>query len=87
MMRLKVETLGAGLHPSEIIVSVKTLSGKEHLVVSNRSIDDGLISVGWPLGKKDDGSRLVELPRETQSGAWRVWVPASELEDEERLRA
>lgn len=67
MMRLKVEKIGEGLHPSEKIVSVKTSSGNERVVVSARSIDNDFIPVGWPLGSNDQLT-LIELPRETESG-------------------
>ena len=88
MMRLKVEKIGEGLHPSETIVSVKTSSGVERVAVSARSIQNDSIPVGWPLGSKDQVT-LVELPRETESGAWRVWVPTDQLSEvvEERMRA
>lgn len=87
MMRLKVEKISEGLHPSETIVSVKTVDGAQRVVVSTRSIDASSIPVGWPLGTKDQAT-LVELPRETEAGAWRVWVPSDQLiEIEERMRA
>ena len=88
MMRLKVEEVGKGLHPSEAVVAVQTVDGVERLVVSKRSIQQGSIFIGWPLGKEGKAV-LVELPRETQSGAWRVWVPRDRVfdEEEERLRA
>ena len=87
MMRLKVEKISEGLHPSEAIVSVRTSSGSQRVVVSSRSIEGGTIPVGWPLGKTEQLT-LIELPRETETGAWRVWVPSGELiEAEERMRA
>lgn len=87
MMRLKVEKISEGLHPSEAVVLVKTSTGSERVVVSNRSIEGDSIPVGWPLGTHNQTS-LVELPRETESGAWRVWVPSDQLiEIEERMRA
>jgi hypothetical protein len=87
MMRLLVEEIGKGLHPSEVVVSIKVAGGTERLVISRRSIKNGSIQVGWPLGKKDD-LVLIELPRETQTGAWRVWVNKKQLiEEEERMRA
>jgi len=87
MMRLKVEKVSEGLHPSETIVSVKTSTGLERVVVSARSIVSGSIPVGWPLGTSNQLT-LVELPRETETGSWRVWVPSDELiETEERMRA
>jgi len=87
MMRLKVEKVADGLHPSEAIVAIKTSSGPQRVVVSTRSIESGSIPVGWPLGTQDQ-TTLVELPRETESGAWRIWVPSDQLiEIEERMRA
>ncbi|WP_213737485.1 hypothetical protein [Bradyrhizobium sp. dw_411] len=87
MMRLKIEIVGNGLHPNEAVVGIKTNEGPQRLVISRRSIDDGFIAVGWPLGHQDK-TTLVELPRETQTGAWRVWVPDDQLiQPEERKRA
>jgi hypothetical protein len=89
MMRVKVTEVGRGLHPSEAVVAIKTADGPtERLVVSRRSIENGAIQVGWPLGEKDNRV-LIELPRETQTGAWRVWVYRDQLIDaaEERMRA
>jgi hypothetical protein len=42
--------------------------------------------VGWPVSKQGDLA-LVELPRETHTGAWRVWVRRDELLEGERMRA
>jgi hypothetical protein len=73
-MRIKLESYKQGLHPNELIVILKTLSGSEKLVVHKRSIKDNTINVGHPIEATRDGY-LVELPTETTTGAWRVWVP------------
>jgi len=73
-MKVKVTRIGAGVHPSEVIVSVDTISGLERLVVHNRSITDNEIDIGYPINREQNNF-LVELPRETTSGSWRVWVP------------
>lgn len=87
MMRLKVEKISEGLHPSEAVVTVQTATGPERIVVSTRSIESNSIPVGWPLGTADQLT-LIELPRETETGAWRVWVSSDQLiEIEERMRA
>lgn len=78
-MKLKVKELGEGLHHSEVVVSVHTSGGDEGLVLGKRSVDRGYIEVGYPI-RKDGTSFLVELPRETSSGKWRVWVDQSQLE-------
>ena len=85
-MRLSVEEVGSGLHPSETVVVIKAVHGQERLTISKRSISHGSIEVGWPL--REEGDRmLVELPRETQDGAWRIWVDRAQLVEPERLRA
>ena len=88
MMRLKVAPAGNGLHPNEVVVIVETMSGTERLVVPRQSIFNNTIEIGWPIRTRND-SFLIELPRETQSGAWRIWVPKTEVVDsaEERMRA
>jgi hypothetical protein len=72
-MRVRIEEVGAGQHPSEKIVKIETTDGPEQLVVDKRSIQNQSLDVGYPVGKHN-GHLLVELPRETFRGAWRVWV-------------
>jgi hypothetical protein len=87
MYRVKVRTVGVGQHPSEAVVSVNTADGKqEELIVDKRSLepssegrDRDTLRVGYPL-KSKSGQFLIELPRETMRGAWRVWVKQDELE-------
>lgn len=86
-MKLSVETVGDGLHHSEVVVSVATNDGKQSLVIDRRSLRDGRIKIGYPI-KRDNKSYLIELPRETSDGSWRVWVDESQLIDEpERICA
>lgn len=88
MMRLKVEKLGVGLHPSEVVVEVKTTSGVQQLFIDRDSLDaDSSISVGWPVGQDQDGKLLlVELPGETANGSWRVWVGRGDVYEEKALK-
>ena len=78
-MRVRVQEIGAALHPSEVVVQVKTATGIENLVVDKRSIESNSLSVGSPIARGEDDLLLVELPRETMSGAWRVWVKENSL--------
>ncbi|MGJ5139291.1 hypothetical protein ACQR1V_14985 [Bradyrhizobium oligotrophicum] len=82
MMRLKVEKIGPGLHPSEVVVGVKTSSGVQQLYIDSDSLGtDGTVSVGWPVGQDQSGAKLlVELPGETANGSWRVWVDRHDLQ-------
>jgi hypothetical protein len=72
-MRVKIEEVGTGQHPSEKVVKVETVEGPEQLVVDRRSIHEHSLDVGYPVSQHN-GHFLVELPRETFRGLWRVWV-------------
>ena len=87
MAKVKVAEVGGALHPSEVVVALKTISGTENLVIDRRSLQADAISVGFPIRQEGD-KFLIELPRESQSGAWRVWVEENQLVDtKERLSA
>ena len=87
-MRIKVRKIGEGLHHSEVVVEVKTVGGMERLVVANRALRDNSILVGAPLAQRKRDQVLVELPRETMSGASRVWVKSNNLiMDQSEVRA
>ena len=77
-MRLHVKTLSEGPGPSEVVVEVMTSSGiTEQVIVHSDDILEGdTIEVGYPIHFTDDKS-LVELPSESISGRWRIWVPSS----------
>jgi hypothetical protein len=81
MLRLKITMIGVGQHPSETVVSLTTADGSnEELIVDKRSVVDGTVKVGYPISR--DGNRwLVELPRETVRGSWRVWVNKDSVEE------
>jgi hypothetical protein len=78
MMLLKVKKIGEGLHPSETYVSVDTRNGPEEVAVDARSLRNGTLPIGWPVGKEGT-FLLVELPRPTVRGTRRVWVSKDEL--------
>lgn len=79
MSRIRVEVLGEGQHPSERMIAVNTADGvRENVMVDRRSIKDDAIEVGYPVAS-EEGKYLIELPRETTTGQWRVWVNASEV--------
>lgn len=86
MMRLKVDQLGEGLHPSELVVSVQTRTGSEEVVVDPRSVKNNSLSIGWPVGREGNYV-LVELPRPTARGSKRVWVKRDSLVRDESIRA
>lgn len=62
-----------GLMPTEKIALVESAEGQiEEITVSKENlIGDSLVAD--EIGRQD-GKVLVELPRETASGSWRIWV-------------
>jgi hypothetical protein len=80
-MKLRVKKIRDGMHPSETVVAIPTSEGDERLTVDKNALGENTtLEIGWPLRQKDN-LVLIELPRETQSGAWRVWVPRDALEE------
>jgi hypothetical protein len=64
------------------VVGIKTSSGIQQLFIDQDFLSpNNTLSVGWPVGQDPDGKLLlVELPGETASGSWRVWVDRGDLE-------
>ena len=81
MARIRIDTVGQGQHPSEVMVTVNTKEGTETLIVDRRSVQSDTIDVGYPIGSEGD-YLLVELPRETMRGEWRVLVPKTILKED-----
>ncbi len=85
MPRLKVTRIGAGLHPSEVVIAVTTADGaSEEVLVDNQSLRNDALEIGYPVATEVDRT-LVELPRETARGSWRLWVPTSALMETEQV--
>jgi dCTP deaminase len=77
-MRVKIREITKGPGPEEAVVGIKTSSNQEEEVVVQQSqIEGGLLKV-WPIGTRDD-SVLVELPQESASGNWRLWIDRREV--------
>jgi hypothetical protein len=72
-MRVRITKREEGSIPSEAVVTISTTSGPEEVVVHVSQASTDSVEAGF-IGTKDD-QVLVELPRETLSGRWRVWVP------------
>jgi hypothetical protein len=77
-MRLKCHTLMQGPGPSEATVGISTADGMDEVVVDASLVHNDELEVSRVLERTKDRA-LVELPRESASGRWRVWVPRSEL--------
>jgi hypothetical protein len=65
-----------GLMPAEKVVHVEDADGDiEEIPVSTFSLSEGGLMAS-EIGRLGDRV-LVELPRESASGRWRIWVKAS----------
>jgi hypothetical protein len=79
MSHIAVESVEDGLHPNERVVTIRTADGiLEELAVDHHSVVGETLRVGYPIAE-EPGRLLIELPRETLRGSWRVWVPKPAL--------
>lgn len=82
MSQIAVEEVEEGLHPSELVVTIRTAEGKTEEVAVDRQLVTDRRLKAYAVGV--EGNRvLVELPRETLSGFWRVWMPTASVFNEE----
>ena len=72
MLRIAVDNVSDGLHPSEVVVTILTSDGSQEVAVDRSLVVDRRMKAY--AVKAEDNNVLVELPRETASGSWRVWV-------------
>jgi hypothetical protein len=67
-----------GLMPAEKIARFKAADGKfDEVFVSTENLDNNSLVVN--VIAQMEGRALIELPRESASGRWRVWVASSSI--------
>jgi hypothetical protein len=72
-------TISEGLMPNERIAQIETADGKSEVVaVSHRNIENNNKLMAFEI-ERSHGRVLVELPRESASGRWRIWVKESAI--------
>lgn len=77
-MRVRVRPVGAGSRPQDVVVELNTAKGPQRIVIDDKAVETGSLTVGYPL-RRDDGLVLIALPRETDNGSFRVWIPSAEV--------
>ena len=71
-------TVTEGLLPNERVASIKMANGSiEAVEVPDENILGVDKLVAFEVGRDADGNILIELPRESVSGRWRIWVEKS----------
>ncbi|MBV8888544.1 MAG: hypothetical protein JO305_02635 [Alphaproteobacteria bacterium] len=75
--RIRISHKENGAIPSEAVVTIPTTSGPEEVVVHSSQASEDSVEAGF-IGREGDRV-LVELPRETVSGRWRVWISKDAL--------
>lgn len=71
-------TVSDGLMPDEKIAQIETADGKSEVVaVSKKNIQNNRL-MAFEIGRSE-GKVLVELPRESTTGRWRIWVKESAI--------
>lgn len=62
-----------GLIPTEKVARIQNAEGQiEEVAVPAQNIEGGKL-LAFEIGRSE-GKVLVELPRESTSGRWRIWV-------------
>jgi hypothetical protein len=67
-----------GLIPSEKVARLATADGGFEEVVVSAAQTTGSKLMAFEVGRTE-GKVLVELPRESSSGRWRVWVREQDI--------
>lgn len=77
--KLKCE-IKNGFTPNEKIARIQGADGKfDEVIVSVQSITGNRLMAS-EIGRDNQGKRvLIELPRESTSGRWRMWVNAASV--------
>lgn len=79
MIKLSTNSIENGLMPAEKIAIIEVENGEtEEVSVSESDISPDNKLMASEIGRKGDRV-LVELPRESASGRWRVWVKAASV--------
>lgn len=80
MSKVKVERVSDGRIPSEKIARVMTADGiEEEVFVAPEQIEGNCIFV--PEVAVEGDRVLVELPQESSSGRWRLWINRQNIEN------
>jgi hypothetical protein len=73
MVKVSTNSVSDGLIPAEKIALIEGVDGSiEELAVSSQDIAGNSLYAS-EIGR-GDGKVLVEFPRESASGKWRIWV-------------
>ncbi len=77
MIKVATDSVEDGLMPAEKIARIQVAGGSiEEVAVSADDITPDNKLVASEIGKRGDAV-LIELPRESASGRWRIWVNAN----------
>ena len=84
MLRVKVREIRDGLHPNEVVVGFDSPEAPRKAWLSIGALYGGYYQRWVPGGSdQSNGRLLVELPRETTRGQWRVWVSSDSVVKDE----
>jgi hypothetical protein len=81
VIRVSTNSVLGGLVPAEKIARIEMADGEiEEVSVSADDINANNELMAYFIGRDDKAGRvLVELPRESASGRWRLWVSANSV--------
>ncbi len=77
-LAVRCAVVGKGPGPTESIVEIQTLSGTEEVVVDGGFLHGTELTIRRVVERRMHKA-LVELPQESTTGRWRIWVDESAL--------
>jgi hypothetical protein len=78
MCRVKAKKIEPGDINTERVAYIENSAGKEVEIILDSTQANHRSVVASEIGRQGD-KVLIELPRETSSGDWRIWVNRSQL--------
>ena len=76
--RVRVKTVMDGPGPGEAIIAIsKKGGGEEEVILPKSLVQNDTVEVGRVGGTEE--SVLIELPQESATGSWRLWVDPGTL--------
>lgn len=73
MAKIRFKSVMDGPGPTERIIAIRTTGGGEEEVILSKDLIQGETLEVGRVGIRGE-STLIELPQESASGSWRLWV-------------
>lgn len=82
MLQIQAKQVGTGWHPDQVLLAIDSAAGGQEFVSADKTSWNGVsLRVSRIIETRHDGAVLIELPREAESGTWRIWVRPEKIQE------